>query len=306
MQIACRLFPVSRPLWSGAALGLGVLLGSGSIIASKAFISEPITTTFATEASRSLTKVLAVGPSPPELNGGEEPLDVARPLHRPVPSALRPIPRPRLDLMAGSGQSFDDLPQPRPRPGEAESSRDMVWPIGLAQRDAFLTEATVLVERRPTSLRDASALTCLAVSIYHEARDQPLLGQQAVAAVILRRVQLSRWGDTICAVVQPSQFSYLSKDYSFPPIVERDAWRQALTIAIQTLVDGPTPLVADADHYHATYVSPSWGQQMQEVMRIGGHVFYRDPVAGSHVSAKTQRSASDVQFAVRPVARFTY
>lgn len=182
----------------------------------------------------------------------------------------------------------------------------MVWPVGPAQRNALLTEASALVERRPASLRNASALTCLAVSIYHEARDQPLLGQQAVAAVILRRVQLSRWGDTICAVVQPSQFSYLSQNYSFPPIVEREAWRQALTVAIQALVDGPTPIVADADHYHATYVSPSWGQKMEEVMRIGGHVFYRDPVAGSHVSEKTRIRADDVKFAVRPVARSTY
>lgn len=306
MQIARRVLPISRPLLAGAALGLCALLGSGVFIASTASVTEPFSTTFAPEPPRFPTRGAAVGPSSLQANGGEDPLDAARPLHRPVLSILRPIPRPRLGLAAASGESFGDLPRPEPRPGAEEGDRGMVWPVGPAQRNILLTEAAALVERRPTSLRNASALTCLAVSIYHEARDQPLLGQQAVAAVILRRVQLSRWGDTICAVVQPSQFSYLSKDYSFPPIVEREAWRQALTVAIQALVDGPTPLVADADHYHATYVSPSWGQQMEEVMRIGGHVFYRDPVAGSHVSAKTRTRVNDVKFAVSPVARSTY
>ena len=302
MQIARRVLPISRPLLARAALGLCALLGSGVIIASTASVTQPTSTTFAPEAPRFSTKGAVLGPSSLQANGGEDPMDAARPLHRPVPSIVRPIPRPRLGLAAESG----GLPRPRPRPGAEEGDRGMVWPGGPAQRGALLTEAAALVERRPTSLRNASALTCLAVSIYHEARDQPLLGQQAVAAVILRRVQLSRWGDTICAVVQPSQFSYLSKDYSFPPIVERAAWRQALTVAIQALVDGPTPLVADADHYHATYVSPSWGQQMEEVRRIGGHVFYRDPVAGSHVSAKTRTRANDVKFAISPVARSTY
>jgi hypothetical protein len=302
MQITCRSLPFSRPLWASVALGLCALLGSGLTIASTAPTPEPLPTSLAPEGFGVPAEVMVqASPAP----GGEASSKVV-PLHRPVPSILRPLPRPHLDLAAVSEESFNDLPRPRPRSVVAESEFGPVRPLERSEMGTLLTEASMLVERPPTSLRDASALTCLAVSIYHEARDQPLLGQQAVAAVILRRVTAPRWGDTICAVVQPSQFSYLSDDYSFPPILERGAWRQALTIAIQALVYGPTPLVADADHYHATYVSPSWGQEMQEVMRIGGHVFYRDPRSGSHASAETQRGAGRVQVAVKPVARSTY
>jgi hypothetical protein len=302
MQIACRSLPFSRPLRASVALGLCALLGSGLTIASTVPTLEPPSTSLAREALGVPVGVV-VQASP--VQGDEASSDVV-PLHRPVPSILRPMPRPHLELAAVSEESFDDLSRPRPRSVVAESEFGSVRPAERAEMGVLLTEASVLVERPPTSLRDASALTCLAVSIYHEARDQPLLGQQAVAAVILRRVTAPRWGDTICAVVQPSQFSYLSKDYSFPPILEHRAWRQALTVAIEALVYGPTPLVADADHYHATYVSPSWGQEMQEVMRIGGHVFYRDPLSGSPAPAKTQKRAGRVQVAVKPVARSTY
>jgi spore germination cell wall hydrolase CwlJ-like protein len=303
MQIACRSLPCSRPLRVGLALGLCALLGSSIARVSMTPRTEPLSTRFAIEAPGAPAAVPA--PASQEAGGGEAPLDVA-PLHRPVPSILLPMPRPYLELAAVSEGSFDDLPRPRPRSATVDGKGGMVERAERAQMGALLTEATALVEGPPTSLRNASALTCLAVSIYHEARNQPLLGQQAVAAGILRRVTISRWGDTICAVVQPSQFSYLSRDYSFPPILERAAWQQALTVAVQALIDGPTPLAAEADHYHATYVSPSWGQEMQEVMRIGGHVFYRDPRSGSHASAETHRRASRVQVAVKPLARSTY
>jgi spore germination cell wall hydrolase CwlJ-like protein len=144
------------------------------------------------------------------------------------------------------------------------------------------------------------------VSIYHEARDQPLLGQQAVAAVILRRVEVSRWGDTICAVVRPVQFSYLDADYGFAPIREPEAWRGALTVAVRALLDGPTPLVSGADHYHATYVSPTWRRQMSEVVRIGSHVFYRDPLSAARDAAASADPAEAVRMAAKPAVRSSH
>jgi spore germination cell wall hydrolase CwlJ-like protein len=30
-----------------------------------------------------------------------------------------------------------------------------------------------------------------------------------------------------------------------------------------------------ATHYHATYVSPRWAKDLQQIGRLGAHIFYR-------------------------------
>ena len=39
---------------------------------------------------------------------------------------------------------------------------------------------------------------CLSTTVYTEARDQTLRGQQAVAEVALRRLDSGLWGDSMC------------------------------------------------------------------------------------------------------------
>ena len=43
-------------------------------------------------------------------------------------------------------------------------------------------------------------MACLAQNIYFEARDQPTVGQMAVAYVVLNRVHHPAWPDTVCEV----------------------------------------------------------------------------------------------------------
>ena len=43
----------------------------------------------------------------------------------------------------------------------------------------------------------AEALMCMALNIYHEARNQSIVGQVAVAEVVMNRVEDSRFPDTI-------------------------------------------------------------------------------------------------------------
>jgi len=150
-------------------------------------------------------------------------------------------------------------------------------------RARFESEIRALERTPPRSLRGASSLACIAVAIYHEARGEPLLGQKAVASVILQRAAiLDRWGNTPCAVVIPVQFSFMTGRYSFAHIntqnsEERAAWHQALRLAADALIDGPMPELREADHYHANYVSPGWRLEMDHVATIGKHLFYRDP-----------------------------
>ena len=132
----------------------------------------------------------------------------------------------------------------------------------------------------PKTLRGASDFTCLAVTIYHEARGESLEGQQAVATVVFNRMRAKgRWGKTVCEVTVPVQFSYLNKDLSFAPIHEMDAWERALEVATVAMIEGPDPFLMDADHYHTDDVDPSWNSAMVVVDQIGKHIFYRDPTS---------------------------
>ncbi|TNC48465.1 cell wall hydrolase [Rubellimicrobium rubrum] len=141
--------------------------------------------------------------------------------------------------------------------------------------------ADLLVPDPPTSLSGADDLLCMAVAIYHEARDQPLDGQLAVASVILNRTgSPARWGDSPCAVVQPIQFSFLTSEARFPPIDEPEAWAVAVEMAREAIERGPSPVVGGADHYHTPAVDPSWDEDMMRIIRIDDHIFYTD--ATSH------------------------
>ena len=48
----------------------------------------------------------------------------------------------------------------------------------------------------------SAAFLCLAMNVYHEAKNQPFEGQVAVAQVVLNRVEDKRFPNTICEVVE--------------------------------------------------------------------------------------------------------
>jgi spore germination cell wall hydrolase CwlJ-like protein len=125
-------------------------------------------------------------------------------------------------------------------------------------------------------------LWCLATAIYFEARGESYRGQVAVAQVVLNRVKDYRYPDTICGVVFQNQSRRNSCQFSFAcdgipeTINDRQSWAQAEDIA-KRFTNGELYLteVANATHYHATYVRPAWAPRMTKLTQIGLHVFYR-------------------------------
>lgn len=125
-------------------------------------------------------------------------------------------------------------------------------------------------------------LWCLATAIYFEARGESYRGQVAVAQVVLNRVRDHRYPDTICGVVYQNQNRRNSCQFSFAcdgipeAINDAKAWAQSEDIA-KRFTAGELYLteVADATHYHATYVSPAWAPRMNKLTQIGLHVFYK-------------------------------
>lgn len=125
---------------------------------------------------------------------------------------------------------------------------------------------------------------CLAQAIYFEARGENLLGQVAVAEVILNRVDSESYPDTVCGVVRQGedkrnacQFSYIC-DGKKEKIANRDAFEGVGKIAWVMMQGKPRVLTGEATHYHNTTVNPRWAKRLVRTARIGDHVFYRRKV----------------------------
>ena len=121
-----------------------------------------------------------------------------------------------------------------------------------------------------------AAVMCLAMNIYHEARDQDLDGQMAVAEVTLNRVASSRYPDNICDVVwQNKQFSW-THDGKSDKMYEENARHLAIGLA-RLYISGKleSHLTFGATHYHASYVDPHWSDHYDITAEIGTHIFYK-------------------------------
>ena len=116
----------------------------------------------------------------------------------------------------------------------------------------------------------SAALLCLAMTVYGEARGEPLAGQVAVAQVVLNRMADPRWPDTVCGVVtQPGQFSF---HWQAPR--EPSAWERAVIVARRALagdLDDPT---GGALYYHRKDLRLAWTAGLNGLL-IGRQIFWR-------------------------------
>lgn len=127
----------------------------------------------------------------------------------------------------------------------------------------------------------AADSVCLGTTVYLEARNQSLRGQQAVAEVALRRQDSGLWGDSMCEVVTArKQFA--------PGIVSHrmrlrnhDALAHAMTVAIESERNWALPaerrreVVPGASHFMAHAIAaPAWRNAYQ-VAVIDDHTFLR-------------------------------
>ncbi len=191
-----------------------------------------------------------------------------------------------------------------PRLSVASVDPDMISTDGLAAIDAFADGDPIDPNLpRPSSVPDALAYGrantpatdftpkhnfsereqwCLSSGIYFEARGESYRGQVAVAQTIMNRVEHPDYPDTICGVVYQNQHRRNACQFSFAcdgiadRINEQGAWAKAQEIT-QAVLNEEIYLteVADATHYHATYVRPHWARNMDKLTQVGLHVFYR-------------------------------
>jgi N-acetylmuramoyl-L-alanine amidase len=127
----------------------------------------------------------------------------------------------------------------------------------------------------------------LARTLWGEARGEGTQGIEAVAAVILNRVNVAEaragywWGNNIIAVCQkPYQFSCWNRsDPSYRRLQEVDEtnlyFATALRVARRAVIGALDDPTGGATHYHADYVSPYWAKGETPTCIIGHHIFYK-------------------------------
>ena len=135
-----------------------------------------------------------------------------------------------------------------------------------------------------------TAFMCMALNIYHEAKNQSMLGQIAVGQVVMNRVEDTRFPDNVCDVVTEAvtykgtdkpvlhkcQFSWYCDGQKDEPKYHSEEWWNAQEYA-SIVLSGTIALdvTEGATHYHATYVRPAWAKTKTRTTRIDRHIFYR-------------------------------
>lgn len=121
-------------------------------------------------------------------------------------------------------------------------------------------------------------LMCMAVAIFFEARAEPIVGMEAVANVIINRVEDSRYPDTVCDVVwEKYQFSFTHDGLTDDPEAhtgyqDKIAWVTSQEVAKAALRGDLLGITST--HYHATNVLPYWTKHYSKDGQVGDHIFY--------------------------------
>lgn len=118
-----------------------------------------------------------------------------------------------------------------------------------------------------------TALICLALNVYHEARGEPHLGQKAVAFVTVNR---SEHKNEICDIVYATnQFSWTRNKKRKKINKDSQEWKDALELSRKVLAQKVSDPTKGATHFHNTKVKPKWRKELKKVTKIGNHIFYK-------------------------------
>lgn len=129
--------------------------------------------------------------------------------------------------------------------------------------------------------RSVTAMMCLAIAVFFEARNQEIDGMYAVAQVIENRVESEKFPDDVCEVVfQEKQFSFTHDGKSDNPVkydshYDRIMWDVSKEVAKDVLREDPF-LFETSTHYHATYVKPKWASKLTLDGKVNDHIFYTE------------------------------
>lgn len=220
-------------------------------------------------------KVASIGTAPKKTKASKADVElVAQPQNMPKLAALEAI-----DAISGASSADPDA---------IERDPNLPFPVKVPTKLAYARDNAPKTKDLSAPLTQASMKAndrekwCMATAIYFEARGEKYRGQVAVAQVVRNRVKHKAYPNTICGVVFQNQTWRNRCQFSFAcdgipeRVNEKGAWATAEEIADKVIQgDIYLPEVANATHYHATYVKPHWASRLKRMTRIGTHIFYR-------------------------------
>ncbi len=201
------------------------------------------------------TTGLAASPPDPALAGPDA--DAGSPPRRPGPEPAKSPPAPADSIIT---------------PAQSElrfraAMRTMITPWAL--------QRLVLIRTSRPARSLGPEVECMAKVVYHEAANQALPGQLAVAQVILNRVNGGgAFARTACAVVNQKGQFFRTRHFKVPAH-DRERWRTAVAIADLARDRRLSQVAPGALFYHASFARPAWRRQHQRIAQVGDQVFYR-------------------------------
>ncbi|MCF6272930.1 MAG: cell wall hydrolase [Rhodobacteraceae bacterium] len=189
--------------------------------------------------------------------------------------------------LTGKGQGMRII---RDALARSEVDAEAVQLVSAAQSERAQSEIPATIASFNRSILDAmppvsgdKQWQCLAEALYFEARGEALIGQIAVAEVILNRVDSERFPSSICSVVQQGaerrnacQFSY-NCDGNDERIGSSTTYERLEKLAAVMIGGRERKLTDGALFYHANSVTPRWAAKLERTAVIGAHLFYRYP-----------------------------
>jgi spore germination cell wall hydrolase CwlJ-like protein len=131
------------------------------------------------------------------------------------------------------------------------------------------------------------AITCLARTIYWEARSEAIVAMEAIANVVMNRLGHAGFPKTICDVVRQGreqgscQFSWWC-DGRPDQAKEDEPYATAKEIARKALNLQLADRTGGALYFHQRRVTPGWAAKYTKTVQIGEFLFYKPRAGEAH------------------------
>lgn len=165
-----------------------------------------------------------------------------------------------------------------------QKAADKSADVPVPKTEAITTTEVQAVDPAGTAPLD-DAITCLARSIYWEAKGRETPEMEAVASVVMNRLGHEGFPDKVCAVVKQGsetkncQFSWWCDGRS-DQVQEETRYTLAKEIARKALNKQLNDRTHGAMYFHDKNVKPDWAGKYIKTAQIGRFLFYK-PKDGS-------------------------
>ena len=185
-------------------------------------------------------------------------------------------------LIAGSAGAATQTPNAEVAENKAKKLERLASPEGNRESASpgIITRAEVQAVDPAGKEPLDDAITCLARTIYWEAKGEDGAGMEAIASVVMNRLGHEGFPDTVCEVVRQGrekgdcQFSWWC-DGRPDDVEEEKRYAAAKEIARRALNRQLEDRTDGALYFHNRKVSPEWAEKYAGTAEVGDHLFYK-------------------------------